>query len=395
MSKYNKSDKKQWLTLGLDATNLRQGGGRTHLIELLNAFEPEEFLFSNIIIWGSRETLGQIPNRPWLIKVNTLAHEKGLLSRIFWQKFSLSQLARKKGCDILFVPGGSFSGDFRPVVSMSRNLLPFEWRELRRYGISFLALKWLALFFVQKRTLRNADGVIFLTKYAREIVTNKTGRLASEVTIPHGINPRFFIQPRPQLPIEWYGRDNPFRILYVSTVDEYKHQWNVLEAVAELRKLTGWHLTLNFVGPAAPKAMARLRSSIEKYDPQMDWATYHGQIEFNTLHTIYEKSDLGVFASSCENMPNTLLEMMAAGLPIASSNYGPMPELLGDSDCYFNPELPDEIGVTVRKMIADPKLREVMASNSFKRAKKFSWKSCARKTYGFLEDVCLNAKQQT
>ena len=45
---------------------------------------------------------------------------------------------------------------------------------------------------------------------------------------------------------------------------------------------------------------------------------------------VLSKANLFIFASSCENMPNTLLEGMASGLPIACSDRGPMPETLQD-----------------------------------------------------------------
>ena len=56
------------------------------------------------------------------------------------------------------------------------------------------------------------------------------------------------------------------------------------------------------------------------------------------LHQKYLDADLGLFASSCENMPNILLETMGAGLPIACSNRQPMPEILKNGGEYFDPE---------------------------------------------------------
>jgi glycosyltransferase involved in cell wall biosynthesis len=50
-------------------------------------------------------------------------------------------------------------------------------------------------------------------------------------------------------------------------------------------------------------------------------------------------------------MPNILLEAMAAGLPIACSNRGPMPEVLGTAGLYFNPENPAEIACAIRTVI--------------------------------------------
>ena len=50
-------------------------------------------------------------------------------------------------------------------------------------------------------------------------------------------------------------------------------------------------------------------------------------------------SDIFLFASSCENLPITVLEGMISGKPIASSNRGPMPEVLHDGAFFFDPKI--------------------------------------------------------
>ena len=91
-----------------------------------------------------------------------------------------------------------------------------------------------------------------------------------------------------------------------------------------------------------------------------------------------------IFASSCENMTNILLESMASGLPIASSNYGPMTEVLGNAGVYFDPESPQEIARALRALIDSPELREEKARIAFERVKVYSWERCARDTFRFL-----------
>ena len=56
------------LTIGLDATNIRIGGGVTHLIELLHAAQPAEHGIERIVVWGGTPTLAALEERPWLTK---------------------------------------------------------------------------------------------------------------------------------------------------------------------------------------------------------------------------------------------------------------------------------------------------------------------------------------
>lgn len=375
------------LVVGIDATNLRRGGGVTHLIELLTAAEPEKNGIARVVVFGGRQTLAKLPERAWLEKINPPDLDKGLLRRTFWQRFKLAGGARAAGCDVLFAPGGSYSANFHPVVTMSQNMLPFEWAELRRYGWSLLALKLLLLRWVQSQTFRGADGVIFLTEYARRGVLRVTGPLSAVTTIiPHGLNSRFQMAPRAQHPLSEYNHAKPYHVLYVSIIDQYKHQWQVVEAVAALRQ-EGFPVALDLVGPAYPAALARLQQTLARLDPEGSWVRYHGAIPFEALHRHYAVADAGLFASSCENMPNILLETMASGLPIACSNRGPMPEVLGDSGVYFDPVQSADIARALRELIESPQLRYRLADASFQRSLQYSWQRCAAETFRFLVEV--------
>lgn len=375
------------MRLGIDASNLRGGGGVTHLAALLRAANPAAQGFSQIIVWGGAALLASLEDRPWLAKARHAALDAPLLRRILWQRWELAAAARRAGCDVLLAPGGRSGGAFHPVVAMSRNLLPFEWRELARYRASATGLRLLLLRFAQARTLRRAEGVIFLTGYARAAVLRVTGALAGlTAIIPHGVEARFRRAPRPQLPIGHYSAARPLRLLYVSIIDLYKHQWHVVAAVAQLRA-RGLPVVLELVGPAYPPALARLNRAIADCDPRGEFVRYRGEIPSADLHACYLETEVCVFASSCENMPNILLEAMAAGLPIGCSNRGPMAEVLGDAGVYFDPEDPADIARALGELIASPERRNTLAARAYERAGAYSWERCARETLEFLAAV--------
>jgi glycosyltransferase involved in cell wall biosynthesis len=312
-----------------------------------------------------------------------------------WQRHALSGLAQRRGCDVLLVPGGAYAGVFRPFVTVSQNLLPFEWSELRRFGCSAMTLKMLALRRVQSRTFRQADGVIFLSKYAEDRVTQVIDWLTGERKIvPHGIEKRFFCEPRPPRMPDSFCMSDPFRIEYVSTIDVYKHQWRVAEAVAILRE-KGIPVEVNFVGQAYGPALKRLNSEIKKHDRRGEFLTYEGAVAFKKLHEVYKRADLFIFASSCENLPNILLEAMASGLAIACSNRGPMPELLGCDGAYFDPENAAEIAAVIMTLFDQPELRNRLAWGAYRRAQSYSWRQCADETFSFVSAIARKYKQSS
>lgn len=378
------------MQLGIDASNIRSGGGVTYLASLLGAATPENYQIRQIIVWAGRSTLGSIPDRPWICKIHEPLLDQSLPYRLFWQLCILPRRIRKAQCDLLYVPGSYFLGTFRPFVTISRNMLPFEWNEMRRYGLSWQIIRIALLRVVQSYSFRKADGVIFLTRFAQDKVTKViNAHPKNEAIVPHGWHTTFETAPREQMAISNYSAERPIRILYVSTIDIYKHQWHVAEAVADMRRREGYPVVLDLVGPALRSPLKRLRETLGRVDPRSHFIRYSGPVPHAELNRLYETADIFLFASSCENMSNILLEAMAAGLPIACSNRGSMPEVLGDAGVYFDPEKPEDIVRALKELIDSPALRFQKATAAFERAKAFSWQRCAGETFNFIS-VCYS-----
>ena len=382
------------MILGIDASNLNVGGGLTHLLEILANFDIDQHNIDRVIIWGRPKTLIQIDNYPWLKKISPKELNRSLFIRLLWQKFLLSRSAKKNNCDLIFSPGSIFFSNFKPYVTMSQNMLPFESKEAKRYGFSLRMVRLILLRKIHSRAFISSEGVIFLTNYAKDRVTKLLGKrsFSSSSVIPHGVNARFFRSPKEQFNGSEYSLERPFNLVYVSTIDTYKHQWHVVEAVAKLRK-EGYPVVLNLFGSFYLPSKKLLEKSINKFDLNGEWVKYHGEVPYQELHSIYKEAHLGVFASSCENLPITLLEKMASGLPIACSNKGPMPEVLGNSGIYFDPEKPIEIYHAIKKLIDNTQLRSKKAQASFRKVKQYSWGVCAFETFSFLEQVFINYRE--
>jgi len=375
------------MIIGIDAANIRSGGGLTHLVEILRNVDPSNYGFTKVIVWAGSQTLNQIDDRPWLVKSFQPLLSKTLPFRFYWQIFKLPHLIRSARCNLLFIPGGICFIDFCPIVAMSQNLLPFDWCELKRYGFSFTSFRLLILRQIQAKTFRKADGVIFLSHFAHDLVSKLLkDNFGHKKIIYHGVNDKFYLPPREQKPIDNFSFERPFRILYVSIVDVYKHQWHVVDAVAQLRA-NGFPVALDLVGPSYQPALNRLWESLDRVAVPQEFVTYKGSVNHSKLHAHYAEANLFIFASSCETFGQILTEAMFAGLPIACSNRSVMPEILGDAGLYFDPENPDDIKDALCELINSPELRVKFANASFARAQAFSWNLCAAETFGFLANI--------
>lgn len=88
-----------------------------------------------------------------------------------------------------------------------------------------------------------------------------------------------------------------------------------------------------------------------------------------------------------------LLEAMASGLPIACSNRGAMPEVLGEAGVFFDPEQPEDIARALRELMGSLHLRTKLAQAGYESAQQYSWGHCADQTFAFLADVAQGCQQ--
>jgi len=369
----------------IDASNLRAGGGLTHLLSLLGAAEPERHDITSVDVWSGRRTLDRLPSRPWLTARHHPALDRSLPERLLWQRV---ELPRRVDRGLLFAPGGATASPVRPRVVMCRNMLPFEAVERARFGLTTTRARLELLRVAQSRQFTGADGVIFLTQYARDAILPQLATPPRRHTIiPHGVDDSMRLAPREPRPRAALTAADPLRLLYVSTVSPYKHFAAVADAAHSLRA-SGLPIAIDFVGPSDDRESARaLAGRIERYDPTGAYMTWRGGLSHSDVAERYRRAEVFVYASSCENLPNILIEAMAAGLPIASSSRGPMPEVLGDAGLYFDPEDPAGLALRLRELAESHELRASLAQRAFERAAGYRWDRCAEQTFAFLAEV--------
>ena len=372
------------LTVGINASRARSGGAIAHLVGILQETDPADFGIDKVHVWSYERLLATLPSAPWLVKHGPPELERSLWRQLWWERFSLPGELKNTNCAVVLnVDAGSVCR-FRPSVTMSRDMLSYEPGEIERYGISKARLRLIALRYVQNAALRSADGVIFLTRYAARVIQNSCGPLGKVGYIPHGVGMEFQVAERPPFAAE----TKPIRCLYISNALPYKHQWHVVEAVSRLRK-RGHDLQLELVGGGDGRAQKRLQEKIAEVDPDCRFVTQREFVPQRVLPQFLAAADIFVFASSCENMPNTLVEAMTAGVPIACSNRGPMPEVLKDGGVYFDPENPDSIAEAIVDLIANPAKRLLLADRAKELSRQYSWSRCAHETFSFIAQTAV------
>ena len=367
--------------IGIDVSRASSGGVWAHITGILNAMNELPNEVNEVHIWAYKSLYESLPNYPWLIKHSPKVSEKSLLKQLWWQYRKLPLEANKFEVDILLnIDAGSVC-PFRPAVTMSRDMLSYEKGEMKRFGFSVARLRLIVLKYVQCYSLRNSEGVIFLTKYASDIIQGKCGKIQNKTIIPHGINKVFRVNSNNGI---WNKKTKePIKCIYVSSVFHYKHPWNVVKAISFLRK-AGYNLSITFVGGGSGKAQKIFENEINIADPEGKYIEQLDYVSHEKISKLLEKADVFIFASSCENMPNTLIEGMAAGLPIACSNRGPMPEVLKNGGIYFDPEDCISIANAIEIIIENEEKRIKIAKKAKELSTQYSWSRCSKETFDYL-----------
>jgi glycosyltransferase involved in cell wall biosynthesis len=377
------------MIIGIDASSIVSSGGLTYLFELINhinnEYHPE---IKYIKVFASQKVLDYLPDHPLIIKQTFWYLNSNKVARIFFQsclfdKYLLGQI------DLLFSVTGDYIGNFRPLVGMSQNMLLYE----REHWKDIPDLKERAKFYFnyirQKICFNKADGIIFLSNYARDYIQKVLSiNNKKSIIIHHGISNKFLNNKNETTkPFSYYSFENPFKFLYVSSIHTYKNQSNVIEAIAELRKKK-YPVVLTLIGEVIyKKAGNKMIETIKKVDPEGKFINHILSVSYSKMSEKYSEHDGIIFASTCENMPNILIESMGCGKPIACSKKLPMPQFLKEGGFYFDALSLNSIISCLENMLISPSEYSILAKRNKKEIKKYNWEETSKKTFKFLSSI--------
>lgn len=360
--------------LGIEAVNIRNGGGLNHLCNFLEENSKTNF-FKKIVVFTNAKTKSKLSHINNIKVITKATFDLPYFIYVFYQLFFLRKDLKNYHCDLVFVPGSIFFIDF-PNVLMPQNMLPFEKTELRRFD--FLGRLKLALIGIaQKYSLKKASGVIFLSEYAFKKISVYSP-LSRKITIPHGIE-----EPKNKCVINSkFTPKNPMKLLYVSPLYPYKHHEILVKAIDELIK-KGLNIQFKIVGGGIESAVNSLKSKIISCNIK-----YIGEVSPREISKYLSEANVFIFASTCENLPITMLEAMSHGLPIISSNFGVMPEILDNSsNFFFNPTSINSTKEVITKAYFESDSLNLEAKKNLELSRQYTWESNATKTNEFLKMV--------
>ena len=161
----------------------------------------------------------------------------------------------------------------------------------------------------------------------------------------------------PDVPLAPREESTTFRILHVGYFEEGKNQLMLIEALAELQRLSEIRINVRFVGADSGDGyMTKCRKAAEDLGVA-DHIEFAGFV--NRMEPCYAQADVLVMCSHVEGMPIAILEAMRAGRPVVSTEVGGIAEQIENGVCgYLVP--PNDSAALVKRLellIQDPTLR--------------------------------------
>lgn len=380
------------MNLGINASNIKSVGGINHIYNIIYYLRKDykkKFLINKIIIWCSNIAYQELKN----LKNDDIEIKKikfdNLFYNLYWKFFYLKYLLKKNNCDIFFSLDGIIIGKFKKTVILFQNLIPFNYQEIVNYGITFQTLKNIFTLYLYKFSTLFADGYIVLNNYGKNLIEKKLGKLSNVKVIPHGVSKEYFYIKKKDK-----KKNNILDIIYISPVDLYKHQWNVIEAIRQLNN-QGHKIRLKIIGSISNKqSFKNLSKQMKKTNVKDKIITYYGHLSKKKIFQKMKESDLFLFGSSCESFGLTLLEGMASDLAVLSSNKSGLNYTSGKKAIYFDPLNIESIKNSLLKFINLNETEKIInIKNTKKIAKNYNWRKTSNLTFQFLKKNFFNLEK--
>ncbi len=370
----------------IDAIPIRGGGGVVHLAAILPELDRLAVGMYIYVLCGWEQWQlfhGRYNHIHWIDCGDGPVNN--LWARYRFYRRTIHEIVSEHCIDVYYAVGGLLpKGIDKRVATVTcpQNLLPFARDECRKYSV--LRRRFWRLRILRRRFLdsvRRSDVVIFLSRHGANVFEQSIPGIGERShLIYHGVSDAFRNVQHADVTDLMEGE----YILYVSQLDHYKHQIELVHALYMLRREKGIRLQLVLAGGANARYRKRLEREVGKLQLE-DAVTWLGQVDRDRLPGLIRNARFCVYSSTVEFCPNILLEMMACGAPMAISNRGPMPEIAQDGAIYYDPAKPRDVAGAIAYLHDNPHEAGRLGRRAERLSRGFSWGTAARKT---MEAIC-------
>jgi glycosyltransferase involved in cell wall biosynthesis len=302
----------------------------------------------------------------------------------FWEQIALPKAAKKQGCQILHCTSNTaplFTSiplvvtlhDIIYMESSYPKIMKGTGTLYQKFGNAYRKL------FVP-RIIKKSSKIITVSNFEKNRIGQFFGMANDNrlVAVYNGVSEHFKPITQPdilQRVKEKYHLPDRF-FFFLGNTDPKKNTKGTLKAFSDFLKKTGSDIQLVMLDYDRQELEAILNDIDDKN--LINRIILTGYVVNTDLPAIYSQCEIFLYPSLRESFGIPMLEAMACGVPVITSNTSSMPEVAGDAAILIDPFNPAEITDAMMQILEDKELRSNLIKKGLIRAAAFSWKAMAQ-----------------
>jgi len=312
--------------------------------------------------------------------------EKDFYEWAYRQRLALWRAAKRMEVDAVHICDPHATPLFLGLVGCRRivtchDLVPTKFPEHyfgARDGGAFVGKR------IERRRYRSADLVVAISDATRDDVVSLLGVPAERVVRVHnGIDVDFWAAP-PTVDVEAtldrFGLRSKDYVLYVGGSDWRKNTEGMMAALARARA-GGADLHLAWAGHLQAGHIEGVLREARRFGV-LEAVSRLGYVSDDELRALYRAARAHLLISRCEGFGLTVVEAMAAGCPVVTTQGGSLGEVAGDAALQVDPEDATATGNALVRLCREPDLADDLVRRGRERARVFSRAAQARAMAG-------------
>jgi glycosyltransferase involved in cell wall biosynthesis len=294
--------------------------------------------------------------------------------RILWEQFVLPMILKKQlkvDCVICLANIGLRLFCNRQLLVI-QSIAPYLAEGMAGKGYRQQFRYWL-LRLLTKQSFQKSYKIVALSNCTKKLLLTKKFPNKKIISIPLGVPDFFYLKGRclsKKMPKENY-------LLCVSSLSRHKNFGVVIKALGKLKNI-GCNYTLKIAGAIVDKIYHReLCDLAESYNVKQN-VLFLGNVKYDELPELYYNAKAFILPSLVENFPHTLVEAMASGSVIISSNSIPTKEICGNAAVLFNPKEYESLVESIQIISCKIELTTILRSQALKKSLSYSWNKVAK-----------------
>lgn len=290
----------------------------------------------------------------------------------FWRLFiQLPKILVKKNIDIVVEP--AHFGPFNLPKHIKRVTVIHDMTVFLYPQYHVFLSQYLQRIFLP-RILKKSDHIVTNSNSTRQDVVQRFPFVKHKISsFLLGKDEAF--QPKiDHSALEYFNIHQPY-IVFVGTLEPRKNVQLLIRSFNTFKQKSGLPHQLVLIGKKGWKYQ-EIFHAIDS-SPFKEDILWIGYIQKNDLITIYSMAEVFVYPSFYEGFGLPVLEAMACGVPVITSNVSSLPEVGGSAVKYINPDDEDELSKQISDICSDLAVRNAMIIAGINQAKQFTWDKTA------------------